>query len=133
MSKSFFLPNDLFPPTGPTPPIRLGQLIEDIKDPGMELADTLDFTEYVMTVSDMPVSVVRNFDAHSYTAQGVYTNAAVQLGQLLSSSAFNVWSTALAIMLVIIWLANMACMIRGDSTGNLLGLVNGWSDGKVQR
>ena len=80
MSKSFFLPNDLFPPTGPNPPIQLGQLIENIKDPGMKLADRkpLDFTEYDMTVSDMPVSVVRNFDEsgkQSHLETGILFNA----------------------------------------------------------
>ncbi|KAL2018670.1 hypothetical protein VTK56DRAFT_505 [Thermocarpiscus australiensis] len=57
---------------------------------------------------------------------GVYTNAAVQLGKLLDSDAFKVWSTALAIMLVIIWLLNMALTIRGVLTGSLLGLEHGW-------
>jgi hypothetical protein len=80
MSKSFFLPNDLFPPTGPNPPIQLGQLIENIKDPGMKLADRkpLDFTGYDMTVSDMPVSVVRNFDEsgqQSHLETGILFNA----------------------------------------------------------
>ncbi|WQF87698.1 Putative transporter protein SLAC1/Mae1/ Ssu1/TehA [Colletotrichum destructivum] len=43
---------------------------------------------------------------------GVYTNAAVQLGKLLDSEAFKVWSTCLAIMLVAIWLVNVVFTIR---------------------
>ncbi|KAK4234642.1 putative malic acid transport protein [Achaetomium macrosporum] len=57
---------------------------------------------------------------------GVYTNAAVQLGKLLDAAAFKVWSTALAVMLVVIWLLNMALTIKGVVTGSLLGLEHGW-------
>ncbi|KAL7807171.1 voltage-dependent anion channel [Trichoderma aethiopicum] len=57
---------------------------------------------------------------------GVYTNAAVQLGKLLDSRAFKVWSTALAIMLVIAWLWNMAMSLRGVVRGSMLGLDHGW-------
>ncbi|KAK4201324.1 putative malic acid transport protein [Triangularia verruculosa] len=53
---------------------------------------------------------------------GVYTNAAVQLGKLLDSTAFRVWSTVLTVMLVIIWLWNIGMTIRGLATGALLGL-----------
>lgn len=56
------------------------------------------------------------------SVQGVYTNAALQLGKLLDSAAFKVWSTALAIMLVITWLLNMVMTIKGTITGSLLGL-----------
>ena len=52
--------------------------------------------------------------------QGVYTNAAVQLGKLLDSPAFRVWSTVLAIMLVIIWLACAAFTLKGVFLGTLL-------------
>ncbi|KAB5578308.1 malic acid transporter [Coniochaeta sp. 2T2.1] len=57
---------------------------------------------------------------------GVYTNAVVQLGKLMDSTAFKVWSTALAIMLVIIWLWNMLMSLRGVIQGSLLGLDHGW-------
>jgi tellurite resistance protein TehA-like permease len=50
-----------------------------------------------------------NSDLH----QGVYTNAAVQLGKILDSPAFKVWSTVLAVLLVIIWLACIVFTIRG--------------------
>ncbi|KAF6814682.1 malic acid transport [Colletotrichum sojae] len=43
---------------------------------------------------------------------GVYTNAAIQLGKLLDSRAFKVWSTCLAAMLVVIWLANVFMTLR---------------------
>ena len=54
--------------------------------------------------------------------QGVYTNAAVQWGKLMDSSAFKVWSTVLTILLVVIWLVNAALMAKGALTGKLLGL-----------
>lgn len=56
----------------------------------------------------------------------MYTNAAVQLGKLLDSAAFKVWSTALAIILVIIWLLNMFMTIKGVISGSLLGMDKGW-------
>lgn len=56
----------------------------------------------------------------------MYTNAAVQLGKLLDSKAFKIWSTVLATMLVIIWLLNILMSIRGVITGSLLGLDKGW-------
>ncbi|OKL56090.1 hypothetical protein UA08_08779 [Talaromyces atroroseus] len=52
---------------------------------------------------------------------GVYTNATVQLGQLMHSPAFNVWSTILLIMLLLIWIANHVFTIKGLITGSLLG------------
>ncbi|GJN76078.1 hypothetical protein Purlil1_7742 [Purpureocillium lilacinum] len=57
---------------------------------------------------------------------GVYTNAAVQLGKLLDSPAFRVWSTVLAIMLVIIWLACAAFTLKGVFLGTLLGHQKVW-------
>ncbi|KAH8819368.1 voltage-dependent anion channel [Xylogone sp. PMI_703] len=57
---------------------------------------------------------------------GVYTNAAVQLGTLMDSPAFNVWSTALTIMLVIMAIVNTVFTIKGIATGKLLGLKSGW-------
>ncbi|KAK4459674.1 putative malic acid transport protein [Cladorrhinum samala] len=53
---------------------------------------------------------------------GVYTNAAVQLAKLLDSPAFRVWSTVLAVALVLIWLWNICMTIRGLLNGKLLGL-----------
>ncbi|OIW30040.1 putative malic acid transport protein [Coniochaeta ligniaria NRRL 30616] len=57
---------------------------------------------------------------------GVYTNAALELGKLLDSVAFRVWSTALAITLVMTWLWNMSMTVRGVMNGSLLGLDRGW-------
>ncbi|KAK3935588.1 putative malic acid transport protein [Diplogelasinospora grovesii] len=57
---------------------------------------------------------------------GVYTHAAIQLGKLLDSTAFKVWSTVLTILLVVIWLVNVAQSIRGVLSGSLLGLEHGW-------
>ncbi|MCJ1476014.1 hypothetical protein MMC13_004678 [Lambiella insularis] len=59
---------------------------------------------------------------------GVYTNAAVELGTLLDSRAFQVWSTVLTIMLVIIWLLNIVFTIKGIISGKLFGLSRGWRD-----
>ena len=75
--KSFFLPNDLFPPGGP---IQLGQLIESIEDPGMKVADSkaLGFSEYDVQVSKMQVSVVRIFEAsaeQSHVETGLFFSA----------------------------------------------------------
>ena len=56
----------------------------------------------------------------------MYTNAAVELGRLLDSEAFKVWSTVLALLLVIIWLVNTIFTIQGVITGKLLGLNRGW-------
>lgn len=50
----------------------------------------------------------------------------MELGKLLDSDAFKVWSTALTIILVIIWLVLMALTIWGIFTGSLLGLEHGW-------
>ena len=50
----------------------------------------------------------------------------MELGTLLNSEAFQVWSTALTIMLVIIWLVNMLLTLKGAVTGKLLGLSHGW-------
>jgi hypothetical protein len=58
--------------------------------------------------------------------QGVYTNACIQLGKLLGSRAFNVISTILAVVLVIIWLVNMGFTIQGILRGTLFGLESGW-------
>ncbi|KAK3679664.1 Plasma membrane sulfite pump involved in sulfite metabolism [Recurvomyces mirabilis] len=57
---------------------------------------------------------------------GVYTNAAVQLGVVLNSRAFWVWSTVLALILVILWLGNAFASCFGVVTGKVLGLDKGW-------
>ncbi|CAK4017508.1 voltage-dependent anion channel [Lecanosticta acicola] len=57
---------------------------------------------------------------------GVYTNAAVELGMILDSVAFNVWSTVLTVLLVLLWLVNAAATIAGLLNGKLLGLEKGW-------
>ncbi|KAI9880621.1 MAG: hypothetical protein M1830_001972 [Pleopsidium flavum] len=53
---------------------------------------------------------------------GVYTNAAVQLGKLMDSAAFKVWSTVLTVLLVIIWVVNATLTAKGALSGKLLGL-----------
>jgi len=58
---------------------------------------------------------------------GVYTNACIELGTLLDSRAFAVWGTALAIMLVIIWLVNSFLTLKGVFTGSILELEHGWN------
>lgn len=58
--------------------------------------------------------------------QGVYTNAAVQLGTIMDSPAFAVWSTALLLMLVVLWAVNHVFTIKGIITGKVLGLDHGW-------
>ncbi|KAF7183746.1 hypothetical protein CNMCM7691_004096 [Aspergillus felis] len=59
-------------------------------------------------------------------AAGVYTNCAVQLGNIMASPAFDVWSTALLLMLVIIAIVNTLFTIKGIFTGKVLGLEHGW-------
>ena len=60
------------------------------------------------------------------SSKGVYTNACVELGNLLDAPAFKGWSTALAAMLVILWIVITILTIRGVFTGQLLGLKHGW-------
>ncbi|KAL4806053.1 voltage-dependent anion channel [Aspergillus unguis] len=57
---------------------------------------------------------------------GVYTNAAVQLGTLMDSPAFYVWSTALLLMLLILWIINSIFTIKGIITGTIFSLEKGW-------
>ncbi|KFY39510.1 hypothetical protein V494_03943 [Pseudogymnoascus sp. VKM F-4513 (FW-928)] len=64
---------------------------------------------------------------------GVYTNACVQLGKLLDSPAFSVWSAILAITLVIIWIVNMVLTTKGLITGKLVGLEHGWGGEAYKR
>ena len=56
----------------------------------------------------------------------MYTNGAIQLGLVLNSRAFWVWSTVLTLLLVIIWLMNAFASILGIANGKLLGLDRGW-------
>lgn len=63
---------------------------------------------------------------HTDRAQGVYTNGAVELGVILSSRAFNVWSTVLALILVILWLLESAATLAGVFNGKVLSLDRGW-------
>ncbi|KAL4937439.1 hypothetical protein BDV06DRAFT_232595 [Aspergillus oleicola] len=57
---------------------------------------------------------------------GVYTNGAVQLGTLMDSPAFYVWSTVLLLMLVIMWIVVHIFTLKGIFTGKILGLERGW-------
>ncbi|KAL4900245.1 hypothetical protein BDW74DRAFT_162322 [Aspergillus multicolor] len=57
---------------------------------------------------------------------GVYNNAAVQLGKLMDSPAFNVWSTVLLLILLILWVLLNLLTIKGIVTGKLFGLERGW-------
>lgn len=58
--------------------------------------------------------------------QGVYANAAIEFGTVLPSQAFDVWSTVLVVLLVMLWLLNMAASITGVANGKVLGLDQGW-------
>ncbi|KXJ90488.1 voltage-dependent anion channel [Microdochium bolleyi] len=57
---------------------------------------------------------------------GVYTNGAIQLGKLLDSTVFHVWSAILTILMTIIWLSFTAMTIKGCLDGSILGLEHGW-------
>lgn len=57
---------------------------------------------------------------------GVYTNGAVELGVILNSRAFWVWSTVLLLLLLVLWLANVFASIVGVANGKLLELDRGW-------
>ena len=57
---------------------------------------------------------------------GVFTNSAIELGVILNSRAFWVWSTILTIILVVLWLVNAGAMIVGVFSGTLVGLDGGW-------
>ena len=58
--------------------------------------------------------------------QGVYANAAIEFGTVLPSRAFDVWSTVLVVLLIILWLLNTAASITGVANGKVLGLKQGW-------
>ncbi|KAH7029519.1 voltage-dependent anion channel [Microdochium trichocladiopsis] len=57
---------------------------------------------------------------------GVYTNGAIQIGKILDSTVFRVWSAILTILMAIVWLVCTALTIRGCITGSLFGLEHGW-------
>ncbi|KAJ1325461.1 Voltage-dependent anion channel [Microdochium nivale] len=57
---------------------------------------------------------------------GVYTNGAIQLGELLDSTVFRVWSAILTILMTMIWLGCTAMTIKGCLDGSILGLEHGW-------
>lgn len=56
----------------------------------------------------------------------MYTNAAVQMGKEMDSPAFNVWSTALLLMLVVMWIVVNLLTIKAIITGKVFGLERGW-------
>ncbi|KAL5362106.1 putative malic acid transport protein [Aspergillus floccosus] len=57
---------------------------------------------------------------------GVYANSAVQLGKLLDAPAFDVWSTALLLLLLVLTVWVTALTVKGIVTGRVLGLEHGW-------
>lgn len=59
-------------------------------------------------------------------SQGVYANAAIEFGTVLPSKAFDIWSTVLVLLLVILWLFNMIASIIGGVSGKVFGLDRGW-------
>lgn len=58
--------------------------------------------------------------------QGVFTNAALQFAKIMDSPAFAVVSTALVLILLVMWFAVQALTIKGIITGHILGLEHGW-------
>ena len=56
----------------------------------------------------------------------MYTNGAVQLGKIMDSPAFKVWSTALLLLLLVICIIVHIFTIKGLLTGRILGLAHGW-------
>ncbi|GES63281.1 malic acid transport protein [Aspergillus terreus] len=84
----------------------------------------------IISISHTFISRTRHRQQTSFTLAawslvfpwGVYTNAAVELGKLMDSPAFKVWSTALLLMLLMIWVVNHIFTIKGLVTGDLLGV-----------
>ncbi|KAL4876431.1 voltage-dependent anion channel [Aspergillus karnatakaensis] len=64
---------------------------------------------------------------------GVYTNAAVQLGKLMDSPAFDVWSTVLLLLLVVMWIVETGLTLKGIATGKIFGLESGWRVPKTKQ
>lgn len=58
--------------------------------------------------------------------QGTFTNAAVEFGRIMDSPAFDVFSTALLLLLVLIWVIIQILTLKGIVTGQVLGLDQGW-------
>lgn len=58
--------------------------------------------------------------------QGTFTNAAVEFGRIMDSPAFDVFSTALLLLLVLIWVIIQILTLKGVVTGQVLGLDQGW-------
>ena len=58
--------------------------------------------------------------------QGVFANATIELGTLFNSSVFSIGSTILALLLVILWLANILATVMGLLSGRVLSLPSGW-------
>lgn len=56
----------------------------------------------------------------------MYTNAAVELGKIMDSPAFRVWSTVLLLLLLVFWFTNQIFTVKGIITGRVLGLDRGW-------
>ncbi|KAE8140873.1 voltage-dependent anion channel [Aspergillus pseudotamarii] len=84
----------------------------------------------ILSISHALISRARHRQHTSFTLAawslvfpwGVYTNAAVELGKLMDSPAFKVWSTALLIIVLVIWIVNHYFTVKGLVTGDLLGL-----------
>ncbi|KAJ5514401.1 C4-dicarboxylate transporter/malic acid transport protein [Penicillium fimorum] len=58
--------------------------------------------------------------------QGTFTNAAVEFGRLMDSPTFDVFSTALLLLLVIGWIIIQILTLKGIVTGRVFGLDHGW-------
>lgn len=48
------------------------------------------------------------------------------MGKLMEGAAFKVWSTALFLILLVMWILVQLLTIRGIVTGKILGLEHGW-------
>ncbi|CAI7633644.1 unnamed protein product [Penicillium viridicatum] len=57
---------------------------------------------------------------------GTFTNAAVEFGRLMDSPAFDVFSTALLLLLVLMWVIIQLLTLKGIVTRRVLGLDHGW-------
>ncbi|KAJ5681983.1 C4-dicarboxylate transporter/malic acid transport protein [Penicillium maclennaniae] len=57
---------------------------------------------------------------------GVFTNAAVEFGKIMGSPAFAVMSTALLLILLVMWFTVQVLTVKGVFTGRILGLEHGW-------
>ncbi|KAJ5633624.1 C4-dicarboxylate transporter/malic acid transport protein [Penicillium herquei] len=58
---------------------------------------------------------------------GVFTNAAVEFGKIMDSSAFAVFATALLLIMLIMWIGNQILTLKGMISGRIFGLEHGWS------